>query len=490
MKLMKKSFKYIAIFLVFVTITLSVLYLLRSNITQQEKSEYATLIEEGDKALDRKEYGKAITTYSKAAEVIPQNLDAYEKIVDTLSLKGRFDDAKSVVEQSGKVLNASKKSSLYSRLASHYYEAEIYNKAEEFYLDANNLKASDSIELNLAKVYLKLNDISKSKKYLEKVSKDASGSVGLDADLLRAYNAKADVTAAKQFFDKWDLALEDDKTLASKATAYQKALGSVTNDDLYSRAILSREIINAGYPVLAIDLLESEVEKMKDYPDGMYFLARAYYDSGKYSSALDILNKSLGFDTYSGEIYLMVARINIINGDINSAFEAYDKAVVFATEELKGEIYREYIEILISEKSYSQAKSNLDKVINGKLTDTIWPYTLYLEMYYDQKNYDEMASVLSTLAKLSNLTDQEKMEYLRWQIVYSIENDKLASAKELLTTLRSLDRYNPYYYLLSGRINLIEGNNDKAKEELELALNYDLEGSVTESAKKLLGRIE
>src|SRR5690606_77751 len=127
------------------------------------------------------------------------------------------------------------------------------------------------------------------------------------------------------------------KTLASKATAYQKALGSVTNDDLYSRAILSREIINAGYPVLAIDLLESEVEKMKDYPDGMYFLARAYYDSGKYSSALDILNKSLGFDTYSGEIYLMVARINIINGDINSAFEAYDKAVVFASEEIKGE---------------------------------------------------------------------------------------------------------------------------------------------------------
>ncbi|MBI2357182.1 hypothetical protein HYV12_03995 [Candidatus Dojkabacteria bacterium] len=486
---MKKIYKYLIILAIVVTITFSLLYFFRANITQKERANYASHISEGDKFFERKEYGKALSSYALASETIPQERSSYEKIIDLLVLKRRFDDAKVVVEQSAKVLLGSNRAYILRKLALAYYKDGQYEKAEKYLLNADQIKSTDEGFLLLGKVYLKMNDTTKANKFLGKVN-TKEGATALERDLLKAYLKKSETSEAKSSLEVWDLSLEEDKDLTTLVTSYLRAINGLGKDDLYNRTLLAREYINSGYPVIAVEILESELDKMKEYPDGLFFLARAYYDSGKYSSSLDILNRSLGLNTFSDEIYLLIARINLINGDQNTAFDSYEKAISFAGTSKKDSFYKEYLSILLQEKSYSELKSNLDKIIKDKVTENLWPYFMYIEMYYDQKNYVQMQSVITTVSKMANLTDAEKMEYLNWQIVYDIENDKLASAKELLTTLRSLDRFNPNYYLLSGRVNLIEGNQENAKEDLNTAINYDLDGSVTESAKRLLGRIE
>ncbi len=488
-KLMKKIYKYLIILVVSVIVILSTLYFLRSNVTEKQKETYASYISEGEKQLERKEYGKALTSFASASETIPSKRESYEKIVDLLVLKRKFDDAKDVVEQSTKVLSPSDRSSVMRRLARAYYESNQFDKAEKYLLTADQSQSSDEGFLWMGKVYLKLNDTTKAEKFLKKV-KGTQGSVALEKDLLLGYLKKLDSSGVKDSLGKWDLSVEANKNLSNEVSSYLQVLNTLSKDELYNRVLLARQYINYGYPIVAIEILESEVEKMSEYPDGLYFLARAYFDSGKYSSALDILNRALGFNLYTDDIYLLMARANLINGDQNVAFDSYERAIESAGKEKQGEIYREFVEILLEEKSYSEVKKNLDLVVQNKVVSDLWPYFGYIEMYYNQKNYGKMSEVLGGIAKDSTLTDAEKMEYLKWQITFDIENDKLTSAKELLTTLRSLDRFNPHFHLLSGRVNLIENNQDKAKEDLNNAINYDLIGEVTESAKRLLGRIE
>lgn len=486
---MKKIYKYIVISILVLTVLFTSLYFIRSNTTQKQIDRYASYISDGNKELERREYGKALSSFAKAAETIPQRIDAYEKIVELLVLKSRFNDAQDVIEESTKVLSNSDRAKLNRILALSYYNDNQLEKSKSLYLDADKFNSSDEGYVGLAKVYLKSGDSNDSKKALGKV-KAKEGQSALERDLLLSYLGLLDSKPAKERLEKWDLSLEDNKELTAKVTEYLRVLNSIGQEDLYNRAVLARHYINEGFPVLAIGVLESEVEKMAEYPDGLYFLGRAYFDAGKYSSATDLLTRALGLGQYTSEISLLLARINIINGDQNVAITNYENAISSASDDMKFEIYKEYIDILLSENSFSTAKSSLDKLVDSDVNAGIWPLLKYIDLYYQQRNYSQMKVELEKLAKISSLTDLERMEYFKWQITYEIENNQLASAKENLSVLRTLDRFNPNYYLLSARINLIENNTDKAREELSLAINYDLEGSVTDAAKRLLGRIE
>jgi tetratricopeptide (TPR) repeat protein len=93
------------------------------------------------------------------------------------------------------------------------------------------------------------------------------------------------------------------------------------------------------------------------------------------------------------------------------------------------------------------------------------------------------------LAK-EDITTEEKKEVLYWSAQLLYDDGDLDTAKEKLASLKELDRFNPFYYLLMGKVQYQEGDFENAKETLELAIEYDLGEGVANEAEKALAKID
>jgi hypothetical protein len=87
------------------------------------------------------------------------------------------------------------------------------------------------------------------------------------------------------------------------------------------------------------------------------------------------------------------------------------------------------------------------------------------------------------------MNDAEKKEYLFWKIRKSVDDGETETVEEDLEALLSLDRLNPKYYWVKGLYELSLSDTSSAKESLELALEYDLDGEVTKEVQDLLAQL-
>jgi hypothetical protein len=91
------------------------------------------------------------------------------------------------------------------------------------------------------------------------------------------------------------------------------------------------------------------------------------------------------------------------------------------------------------------------------------------------------------------MTDDQKKEYLFWKIRKNLDVGDDTSLKNInqdFDTLLSLDRFNPKYYWLKGSYALLISDSSVAKSNFELALEYDLQGEVTNEVEDLLAQLE
>jgi tetratricopeptide (TPR) repeat protein len=446
---------------------------------------YNSLIREADAYYEQRGYTNALEKYNEAAKLIPEDDDAYKGIINILVDKQRLADAANLLEESGTALSTGERSKLYTRLANTFYEINNFESAEKYYLKADSGIDNYPAKLGLAKTYLKLGNIPKAEKYL-KVS-DPEISTFYETSLIRAYLKGADKVEIKAAVKDLDDLEQEESSLVVRYTSLLASANSLTEDELFSAAIMAKEYIDSGYPYLALQILEEKKEDMTEYGDGWFLLGRAYFELGKYDDAITALGEASSLDIHSAEAYKLIARSYYLVGDVDSSIEFYDRSIAFAKDSTKIEIYMEYIEMLKEEEQYAKALTALDELAD--LSDLSWTQLSYIDVYYAQGNSAKVDFHIGKLAEME-LSEEDTLQYLRWKITYDLEAGDTDKVPSMLEDLKGYDKYNPYYYLLNGRLAFSLGDNEEAKENWEKAIEYDLDGEVTESALKLLSRVE
>lgn len=481
---MKKNIKWILIAVGVVLVAGAGYYFYSHRETAETVTEYENLINEADLLYNSRSYTKALSSYDEAVDLLPSRIDAYKGIVTIFIDKGRLSDAEEIITGSTQKLSISDRSILYSMLGNAYYNVEGYSKALDMYDSATTIGVTNLVaSLGEAKVYLKQNEISKAENILKDT--DFKEDTLYEAKLLYAYivsiedpDSAASILKSVDVSDDW----------SNKYTEFENTLASLTDDELYNAAKLSKIFINEGYPYLAISVLTPLKDQMTEYADGLYFLGRASLDTGSTDDAITLLKESVSAGSLDPDLFRTIARAYYEKKDNDTAISYYDRAISYSGEEVKDSLLKEYLDFLIDENLLTKAQEVLTTA--QKYFDKVWVEVYAIKINYLLKDTDKVDYYIAEALKKEDITTEEKKTIYYWKAVRAIDDEDLDSASEILASLKELDRFNPYYYLLMGKVLYENGNFDDAKTNYELAIEYDLGEGVSSEAEKALARID
>lgn len=479
---MKNIWKYILIAIpVILGITALVFFLLKLP-TQEKQGKYTELITQGNTQLEQKEYAKALNSFNEAAAIIDTKQDAYEGITNVLVIKNQLGQLVEVLDKATGKLDNESKSILYTKLAQGYLDSQNVEQSLVYFQKAVDFSYSNEFaKLGLAKSYLIKGDLTNGVKYLDIPSNSTNYEENYVLKLICQSN---NLTEIKKVLEE---TITVSNPVLKKNLDDFKVVAKVNpTETLYMNALLSRIYVNMGFNNLAISLFERETnENLMEYGDYVYVVAAAQYNIGNYQVTVDLLKEYVNSNS-DPDVYLLQARSNAQLGEDITAVKHYESAVLSSGDKSEP-VYEEYIKYLLNEAQYEKTKETLDKA--DKKYNENWIDIAYLRMYYEQKNNAKAQFYIDRLSKVSNLTEPEKKDMYYWIISQYIDTQKTSDATILLAKYLELDRYNPKYYLLAGKLHLQLANTSEAKKELEQAIDLDLTGEITESAKKLLSRV-
>ena len=476
---MKNIFKYV--FYSFILV-LSGFLLSGCTVSEEKMAQYNQLVSDADLLIEGRVYSSAMEKLSEAAELIPSRYEAYEKIVGILITKNRLEDAKILIDESASKLDDADRGTLYVILGKEYYKQRDYKNALTCYeLSKGISDGVENVDLEMAKVYLQQGEIEKAKSLLK-------GSFGenfrTEAKLIYSY-VLSTTDKEKALNEIKDIQPEEEWKDAY--SQWNEALGSLDSDELYNSAKLAKIYLDAGYPSLAIYVLEPKKAEMDEYIDGLYLLGKAYYENGKYQESLDTLLGVTTLSKLNQYLYWVVARSYYMLNNINEATSYYDSAVSYGGDSGEVKLYQEYLDLLLENNQTTKAESVLRSA--ERIFNDPWVDIYYIKLSYLTKQ-TEKTKYYSDKIEYEELEGNYKREYLYWKSKISIENAQLDEAKRTLDLFWELDKYDPRYNLLMSQLRFQEGNLDESRTFAKKAIEYDTQREVTDEAQKLLARID
>ena len=458
-------------------------FLLSGCTTSEEKlSEYNKQIEEIDLLIEDMEYNLALEKLTKASELIPSKIEAYERIVDIFITKNRLEDATKILDESATKLSDSDRSSLYVSIGEAYYKLKSFDKALYNYqigkgFDGSNMKAS----FGIAKVYIQKGNIEGAKKLLED---KYEGEEYIESQLILSYlhslnsvEKALDVIKDVEPGDDW----------REKYTNWSKLLEGLTDDELFNGAKLGKVYMDEGYPYISIALLEPLKSKMLEYMDGIYILGKAYYEQGEYQKSIDLLEDGVFVSNLNQYVYWVLARDYYMLDDLETSFSYYETALSYGGDYAEQDLYMEYLDFLFEENRTEKALEVMKRA--ERIFDRDWVKLYYMELYTLRKDFEKFEYHMNRV-DYSKLESELKSDYLYVKGDYFIQNGQLDDANRTLDLFWELDPYDCRYNLLVAQLSFQEGNLDDARIYSKKAIEYDTQREVTEQALKLLAQID
>lgn len=483
---MKIAFKKFIPWIVLVVIVggLAAWYFISNRVSSEESASYNTKISEAQKWYDGKEYSIAMSTYYQAAELIPSRIEAFQGIINILVDKNRMDEALAILDDSAQKLSSYDQSTLYAILCEKYLLLNDKYKALETCKKGQGLgEVNQNLELALGKAYLRNGDIGNASELFKKEIYD--GDNLSEAKLLLSYiQSTSDIEAAKTVLgstspsDNWKIYFEE----------FSDILGSLDSDTKYNATKLARVFINNGYPDLAVSILEPMESDISEYVEGVYFLGRAYLETGEYDKAINELNKAAPLGSMEDDTFWAMARVYVQKSDLNNALDCYSKALGYQGSTPSEELVSEYLDILLKNNQTLKADEVL-QIVLGKVK-TAYLYEYGVEINYVLEKNEKINYYIELLGTL-NLEDEDKKEYLYLKARAMLDqNANIADITNVLDELLAMDRFNAKYYYLLGRSEFEQGDAESAKQSLNKAIEYDLDYEVTDDSAKLLSNVD
>jgi tetratricopeptide (TPR) repeat protein len=220
----------------------------------------------------------------------------------------------------------------------------------------------------------------------------------------------------------------------------------------------------------------------------LYFLGRAYLDTGSVDTAITTLESAVSAGSLDPDLFRSIARAYYEKDDFDTAIEYYDRAVAYAGENIEESLLSEYMDFLIEENYLTQAQDLLD--IAQKYFEETWVDIYAVEVNYLLKDNEKVDYYIEQGLEREDITTEEKKTILYWQARIAVEDGDLESAEDILADLKQLDRFNPFYYLLMGDVLYEKADFENAKTNYESAIEYDLGEGVSSEAEKALARLD
>jgi tetratricopeptide (TPR) repeat protein len=148
----------------------------------------------------------------------------------------------------------------------------------------------------------------------------------------------------------------------------------------------------------------------------------------------------------------------------------------------------EYLNFLFENNLFTKTQDILK--IAQQYHEEVWVDIFAIKTNYALEDTEKAQYYIAEALEKEDLTTIEKKGIYYWEAKLAFDEGNLEIAKEKLTSLKELDRFNPFYYLLMGEIQYQEGDFENAKDTLELAIEYDLGEGVSGNAEKALARID
>lgn len=459
-------------------------YFVSNRVTTAENVSYDAKIKEAKTWYDSREYSTAMAGYYSAADMIPTRVEAFQGIMTILIDKNRVDDALAILDKSAQKLSSYDQSTLYAMVGNSYFEKLNYDKALETYKKGQGLGVNNQqLELMMGKVYLKKGDIDNATKQFEK---DLFTDEYLaESKLLLSYiQATSNTDTAKNTLGsispagKWKPYYDE----------FTSVLGSLNGDTKFNATKLSRIYINNGYPYLAIKVLEPMETQLVEYLEGVYFLGRAYLEVGDYDKALTELDKAATLGGMEDSIFWAEARAYMQKNDLNNVISNYNKAVGYQGKNPSQDLISEYFDVLLANNQTLKANDLLQSTIKNVKSPYLYMYGIKIN--YVLNSTEKINYYLSLLEGMT-LEENDKKEYLYLSGKAMLDqNADITKITQVLEDLLKLDRYNPKYYLLLGRLQFEQGQAAEASNAFKKAIEYDLNGSITDEATRLLSSVD
>lgn len=427
-------------------VSLSILLLTVAGFLYWKKStydpdKYNTYLKEAEKLQEDMQYAAALDKYLLAVDTAPREYPAYEGVVTILALKNRFEDASSVIEQVELNLEPVKLGELYVITGNAKYEQGLYDDAYYDLKEAYDLTNSSELLTILVDSGLKSGTEDNLSPYITLLPADA---------------------LPRQSLDKFD------ELSGEEAKLFDLVKGA-------------KELLENGYPKLAIELLEPKSDGMAEYWDGKYLLGRAYYEAGDYGKAVGLFEDSVTLGADDPTLYWYLARTQDKLDKPSESYKYYDRAILLAEDDKVEPIFNEYVEILISDKQYSKA---LD--ITEMFVDKDFGMLAMIDLYIAQDQSEKLETLLGEYEP----TDDYKEDYLRTLINYHEKNDQLDKVTPLVDQLKTQTEDQAYLVYCEGLSAEAMGESTTASEKYKRAIDIDTVGEVTTLASERLTSLD
>lgn len=452
----------------------------------QSVEKYDALLSSAQSQYDAQQYADSLKLYLDATSQISDRPEAYTGIVKILVNKNLLVKAEEITDiASNKGLNQ-ESSQMYVDIAESYFAQgsndqtiKLANKA------LKNNQDNDEAKILLARSYMLQGDTLKAKEYIDVSATDKN--IWFEAKLIDAYTRGTNLSQIAEAISSVTADSTDVTKLQTQYNNLTQTLERIKNyqeDNLFVSTALSGVYINAGYPKLAIDLLQPLKDSMGEYWDGLFFLGKASLDYGDYNKAIDVLNEATSLNPNSAELYLHLARAYYMSDQTENATQNYEKAISLASDDLKLSYKKEFFEALYTANQGTKAVSVLDGI--AQTGDSVWLKLAYCKQYLKDKNYEKLKANLDGLTVQTSMTDEEKSQYYNYYLEYAFGINNIDLALSLLESYSSLDGPQPWVQYYYGKYYIAKGETETAKGYLEDAIEFDLDGEVTENASKLL----
>jgi|GEM_PF-5638941 len=446
------------------------------------------LLEEGNQLYkEERQYKEAVEVFGEVLENDPTNVEAYAGIVSILLDKGYMEKAENVANEASMRVSGEDAAHLFTKVGNKFYEIEKYEEADRLY-EKGVEQDRAYYKLNLAKARLEISqeDVDSARRTIDNIG--GSDREKPDYILLKAYLTKDDWDDIRYLVDQIDTDEIEEDSLLERVENLKK-IDDLDEDegDLYKVAYLAREYINWGYPYLAIDLLTDYEEEIQEYWEGQYYLGKAYFDHGNLDKALDYLGDAEVLGVDDPGLDLMLARAYFLEGNVDQALGYYEDAISQKDLSDRNDIAEEYIQVLMDTNMMSRAKDTLKDI--AEQDDNPWAYVLLCTIAYENENFQELAEYIDALEEYDQIDKEEEKGLVRYKLYYAIEQED-DEVEELLQKYKKLDEHNPEVYFLKGKFaKEQEEDVQDIKDYLYRAIEVDLEGEVTEEARRVLANI-
>ena len=408
---------------------------------EEENLTYAEHMEKGDYYFERGFLTFASNQYVRAANLEPQRVEPYLKLVKT------------------------------------HFELRNYKKAlsnAEMVLQISPNHAETKFDM--IRIYIKLSDFDTAKNLLETfpATQTPDPKVLYYQGLLSALFGNHEL--AQKYLKSAAVAARDPElsnNISLVLDSYEEFSFTSAAEELYLDELLARSFNKVGEYEMAIHLLKEVLRERGDLRDGWILLGFAYLNLEKYQFALTAFEKAYSLDSeWPTTQYFL--------GVTHKELGHFDDAIVFFNFALSNDfepklvIYRHLADLYFETQDYEKSAEAYEKVLEFSKDDVnsfVRPVWLYLD-FIDEP---QKALKLAETAALSFPDSAMSYNLLGWSYAGLGEDQK---AEENLKRALELEPNLAAAYYNLGNLYQEQNRDNLALDAFQKAYNLDSSGSI------------